>query len=108
MRWLRRDAWRWQQRQLRGELVPCAKAATRLARPAHDERREALGPVPEVLEACRNGANVTSLEQQLQASVDLLRYVVPREKLPTEAELTAVHAQLARVIRERVKVWRRG
>ncbi len=106
MRWLRRDAWRWQQRQLRGELVPRAKAATWLARPAHDERREALGPVPEVLEACRSGANVTSLEQQLQASVDLLRYVVPRDKLPTEAELTAVHAQLARVIRERVKVWR--
>ena len=49
---------------------------------------------------------MTSLEQQLQASVDLLRYVVPREKLPTDAELTAVHAQLARVCGERVKVWR--
>lgn len=43
-----------------------------------------------------------TLEQQLEASL----YVVPREKLPTEAELVAVHAQLARVIRERVKVWR--
>ena len=49
---------------------------------------------------------MTSLEQQLQASVDLLRYVVPREKLPTEEELNATHARLARVIRERVKVWR--
>ncbi len=43
-----------------------------------------------------------TLEQQLQASL----YVVPRSKLPTEAELVAVHAQLARVIRERVKIWR--
>lgn len=44
---------------------------------------------------------MTRLEQQLQASVDLLANVVPREKLPTEEELTAVHAMLARVIRER-------
>lgn len=49
---------------------------------------------------------MTSLEQQLQASVDLAACVVPRDKLPTEAELTAVHAQLARVCRERVKVYR--
>ncbi len=48
-----------------------------------------------------------TLEQQLQASVDALSCVVPREKLPSEAELNATHARLARVIRERVKVWKR-
>jgi hypothetical protein len=47
-----------------------------------------------------------TLEQQLQASVELLACVVPRDKLPTEEELNATHARLARVIRERVKVWR--
>lgn len=43
-----------------------------------------------------------TLEQQLEASLN----VVPRDKLPTEEQLTAIHAQLARLIRERVKVWR--
>jgi hypothetical protein len=47
-----------------------------------------------------------TLEQQLQASVELLACVVPRERLPSEEELNATHARLARVIRERVKTWR--
>jgi hypothetical protein len=47
-----------------------------------------------------------TLEQQLQASVDALACVV--KPTVTEAELHAVHAQLARVLRERVKVWRRS
>ena len=57
----------------------------------------------------RTGARedgMSKLEQQLQASVELLECVVPRERLPSEEQLHATHAQLARVIRERVKVWR--
>lgn len=46
---------------------------------------------------------MTSLEQQLQASVDLLRFTKPTV---TEEQLHACHSQLARVIRERVKVYR--
>ena len=46
---------------------------------------------------------MTSLEQQLQTSVDLLRFTKPTV---TEEQLHACHAQLARVIRERVEVWR--
>ncbi len=46
-----------------------------------------------------------SLAQLLQHSLDLLAErhgarFVPREALPTEAELHAVHAQLARICRE--------
>lgn len=46
-----------------------------------------------------------TLEQQLQASIDLLER---SKRLPTETELAAVHAQLERLIRERVRVWRRA
>lgn len=47
-----------------------------------------------------------TLEQKLQESVELLECVVPRERLPSEETLHQVHAQLARVVRERVKVWK--
>jgi len=49
---------------------------------------------------------MSKLEQQLQESVDLLACVVPRSKLHSEEQLHSIHAQLARVLRERVKVWR--
>jgi hypothetical protein len=45
-----------------------------------------------------------TLEQQLEASLN----VVPRDKLQSDEQLHATHAQLSRVIRERVKVWRSG
>ena len=49
-----------------------------------------------------------TLEQQLQASVDALACVV--KPTVTEEQLHAVHAMLARVCRERVKVlrWQNG
>lgn len=47
-----------------------------------------------------------SLEQQLSESLELLGRVVPKDKLPDDETLNSVHAQLARVCRERVKVWK--
>jgi hypothetical protein len=47
-----------------------------------------------------------SLEQQLRESVELVGCIVPKAKLPSEETLHQVHAQLARVVRERVKIWR--
>jgi hypothetical protein len=49
---------------------------------------------------------VTELEQQLEAS--LTGRIVSRLELPSEAEQTAIHAQLERLLREGIPAtWRR-
>lgn len=49
---------------------------------------------------CRASELPERLEDQLRLSVELASCVVPREQLPTDEQLVAVHAQLARLVRE--------